>query len=935
MAGLTDTGPREVEFRRRWYEAHARRAQADVDAGHFRDWLPDLWTAGAEALEIRDRLASSGDLDQFKTEQDAWARANDVGFKGQIGAMFINSLVKNTDDRASVTRLLVSGLTAPADRQSAARKMDALVNHVNRIKVGANPAPLSAAFVLSYFWALKQPRKWPIFWPNDRKYLAASTGTKLSGSPTEQYLEFVDLVAELDDDCERFARVSSWWIAKQPVFLDPVLVDRCAYGMDPEAIPPEALRDNARALVSIAGHLGQRLVDDVSEGLGSSREAAKPPVNWKSRRPRSDLWADWRVPGSELGLRLWINDQGAAIGVFPGLHTPGWTEVALNVVRNNKVSGFRMMATQGSPHGVDVGFLGRQGSFIYGRYYEPGQLADLDLRTEVVDVAAAARPLLDALVRSAEGEESNGVGSSGVDDLPRPTDLAEAVAEFRRDRPYPTADDDGQRTHQPRLREMLLPGNLATTDRSDLRKIWTTSAYGHPGAQSMLNRSLRDADEAEYEAILRTIDYLCWGAEDDAARIDSVLNDPAYRVKGLGESVILKLMAVCHPDRYICVFPYSGKQGKLRMLGALELSEPSAQVTRGGKHVESNDRLRERLEPFFPEDPWGMMCFLYWYLDRVDREKTPVGEVDPLDAAATELLVERSFLDDIVELLRDKGQVILYGPPGTGKTFLAQRLAKALAPDPADRTLVQFHPSTSYEDFFEGYRPDEGLDGQIVYRLTPGPLARMTDRAAAYPQRRQVMVIDEINRANLPKALGELLYLLEYRGESISTLYRPDGEFELPKSLWFIGTMNTADKSIALVDAALRRRFHFVPFFPDRGPTKGLLDDWLKENDQPSWVGKLVAMVNRELTEAINADLQLGPSHFMKQGYLPEPDADDTKLRMIWEYNIEPLIEDQLFGDPDKIEGFRLESVVARYRSSRWQVDADTAGDSDPDPQVM
>ena len=197
----------------------------------------------------------------------------------------------------------------------------------------------------------------------------------------------------------------------------------------------------------------------------------------------------------------------------------------------------------------------------------------------------------------------------------------------------------------------------------------------------------------------------------------------------------------------------------------------------------------------------------------------------------------------------------------------------------------------------------------------------MAERAAAFPQRRQVMVIDEINRANLPKVLGELLFLFEYRKTSISTLYRPDGDFELPELLWFIGTMNTADRSIALVDAALRRRFHFVPFFPDRGPTKGLLKRWLRENAQPAWVGELVAMVNKELTEDLGAELQLGPSHFMKEGFRQEPSPDDTRLRRIWEYNIEPLIEDQMFGNPGRIGRFRFESVMARYQSSSWQID--------------
>jgi 5-methylcytosine-specific restriction enzyme B len=100
-----------------------------------------------------------------------------------------------------------------------------------------------------------------------------------------------------------------------------------------------------------------------------------------------------------------------------------------------------------------------------------------------------------------------------------------------------------------------------------------------------------------------------------------------------------------------------------------------------------------------------MAQFLYWYIDGGFDEETADPDVDVLDDLAEELLVDRSFLDDIVSLLEDKGQVIFYGPPGTGKTYLARRLAEALASDPTRRSLVQFHPSTSYEDFFEGYRP--------------------------------------------------------------------------------------------------------------------------------------------------------------------------------------------------------------------------------------
>ena len=289
------------------------------------------------------------------------------------------------------------------------------------------------------------------------------------------------------------------------------------------------------------------------------------------------------------------------------------------------------------------------------------------------------------------------------------------------------------------------------------------------------------------------------------------------------------------------------------------------------------------------------------------------GPLD-LNELAKELLIEGEFLEDIVSLLDDKGQVILYGPPGTGKTYLARELAKALAPDEACRALVQFHPSTSYEDFFEGYRPvGTGDDGGIRYELTPGPLARMAERASEAPEQRHVMIIDEINRGNLPRVLGELLFLLEYRNESVQTLYRPEEPFSLPENLWFIGTMNTADRSIALVDAALRRRFHFVPFFPDREPMAGLLGRWLDREDEPAWVGHLVDAVNDELkTELEGSHLLLGPSHFMKE-YGDSPDEQHEQLRRIWEYNIEPFIEDQFFGAPDRIEYFRFNAVIARH----------------------
>ncbi|TDP37654.1 hypothetical protein [Nocardia ignorata] len=149
-----------------------------------------------------------------------------------------------------------------------------------------------------------------------------------------------------------------------------------------------------------------------------------------------------------------------------------------------------------------------------------------------------------------------------------------------------------------------------------------------------------------------------------------------------------------------------------------------------------------------------------------------------------------------------------------------------------------------------------------------------------------------------------MLFLFEYRDTPVRTLYRPDDPFELSQDIWFIGTMNTADRSIALVDAALRRRFHFVPFFPGHGPMAGLLDRWLEREGEPKWVGELVAQVNDELERELGGPhLQLGPSHFMKHG------LTEDSLRRIWEYDIEPFIEDQFFGDADRIARFRFDQV--------------------------
>lgn len=274
--------------------------------------------------------------------------------------------------------------------------------------------------------------------------------------------------------------------------------------------------------------------------------------------------------------------------------------------------------------------------------------------------------------------------------------------------------------------------------------------------------------------------------------------------------------------------------------------------------------------------------------------------------------------------------MIFFGPPGTGKTFVAQRLADALAGDPTRTMLVQFHPATSYEDFFEGFRPISAADGQIAYALQDGPLRIMAAAAESDPSHTYILVIDEINRAQLQKVLGELFFLLEYRDKTVRPLYRPDEPFSLPTNLWLIGTMNTADRSIAVVDTALRRRFQFVPFVLDDradNPIAGLLRRWLHAHSEPEWVADLVDQVNQELVKALGmGDLAIGPSYFMVK------DLNEARLRRIWRYRIEPLVEDMFFGEPEKSEPFRFDNVWQQFQAVGGTAaeEPDASGTADP-----
>jgi MoxR-like ATPase len=301
-----------------------------------------------------------------------------------------------------------------------------------------------------------------------------------------------------------------------------------------------------------------------------------------------------------------------------------------------------------------------------------------------------------------------------------------------------------------------------------------------------------------------------------------------------------------------------------------------------------------------PPKEWSerdQKAFLAWRGD-VDVDPEPdEGDPSALGALANSLSVTEEFLDKICRLLDHKSQVIFHGPPGTGKTYIARKLAEHLTGGNAEAVMmVQFHPSYSYEDFVEGFRPVI-TDSGAGFKLRDGPLKRFAEQAVAQPAQTHVLIIDEINRGNVAKVFGELYFLLEYRNESI-TLQHSEEEFCLPGNVLIIGTMNTADRSIAIVDGALRRRFHFVPFFPQDAPISQVLPLWLaKHKPELGWVAGVVQRANELLHDRQAA---IGPSHFLRD------DLNEEWVELIWEHSVLPYIEERLFGEADRLGEFGL-----------------------------
>lgn len=248
------------------------------------------------------------------------------------------------------------------------------------------------------------------------------------------------------------------------------------------------------------------------------------------------------------------------------------------------------------------------------------------------------------------------------------------------------------------------------------------------------------------------------------------------------------------------------------------------------------------------------------------------------------------WLQETIDLLTRKRQLILQGPPGTGKTYIGRAVAEFVAGSASRVETVQFHPSYAYEDFVAGLRPDP--KNPTTFTVVKGPFVALCERARAEEDKTFVLVIDEINRGNIPAVFGELYFLLEYRNAAIAMGYG-GARFSMPENVLIIGTMNTADRSITSLDAALRRRFFVRELRPGERPLQGVLGRFLEEHSQDlGWLSDLLDVANARIDDP---DQAIGPSHFLSPG-LTELDA-----RRAWDNSVVPMARELFYSQPARV----------------------------------
>lgn len=436
----------------------------------------------------------------------------------------------------------------------------------------------------------------------------------------------------------------------------------------------------------------------------------------------------------------------------------------------------------------------------------------------------------------------------------------------------------------------------------------------HYAQLQVVKREVKKRDVLSFVLGMRAGDLIAT-VDGGSLRLGRLEDSPA-QLQSIGGMSLLTRRVAWYPDVVPEVKQLPGSiRSRLRFKGEdiLELTELAGALS---ELTEVEDTLVPKPDP---ED-------LYDTSDAAAEDDVESADAGPpvltcdIEVLAAQLHhADGSWLTELLISLNERKQVVLEGPPGTGKTYLVQRLLEACGLPEAQWALVQFHPTYSYEDFVEGFRPVATSDaGGAALTVKPGPLKRLADEAREAPGKPFVLVIDEINRANIAKVFGELYFLLEYRDREIELLYSDGERFTLPENLFIIGTMNTADRSIALLDAAMRRRFVFLSMDSDEPALTGMLRRWCATTGQPEALADLRDRLNAAMAQrGLDPALAFGPSYFMREG-LDERAAVDR----LWRRELRPMLVEHHYG--------KHEQVDAWYPYSRWMAEL---GFVEPDGQ--
>ena len=286
------------------------------------------------------------------------------------------------------------------------------------------------------------------------------------------------------------------------------------------------------------------------------------------------------------------------------------------------------------------------------------------------------------------------------------------------------------------------------------------------------------------------------------------------------------------------------------------------------------------------------------------REDIEVDNTYTKEDFLSDAFINTKEYDEIVSLLLRKKNIVIQGAPGVGKTYIAKKLAYSLIGncDDSKVELVQFHQSYSYEDFVVGFKPTES-----GFKLETGPFYDFCKKAKT-GKGNYFFIIDEINRGNLSRIFGELLMLIEdsKRGDCATLLYTKE-PFSIPQNVFIIGLMNTADRSLAMIDYALRRRFSFYTM--DTAFEKESFKRQIKLINNT----KIHALINTltQLNKAIENDANLGKGFKIGHSYFCVKNASDNDLRAIVKYEIIPLLEEYWYDEPSNVEKWSNELLLA------------------------